>query len=701
MIALGLLAGIGFGIGIGYWMGRGKAQTEMAGALEPSQALVMDRTPSASPALIGGPGENRSVAPNQDTAGTLVEVGPGEVKALVASIEAVAPKADIGEGVIKGFIRDEVGSGVGGVVVRASLNSSENIGATTKGALAAPALDSLQMEMEESARRILEGRVNLREATSAPDGSYTLSGLPDGPWRVQAYKEHYRCEPRAGTANKIVVGMDLDFVAEAVQCIEFDIVNADGTPCDEAVLEWVQGQSGDAFKAKRFAPGPKKARWTPEEPNLCLSAGNWTVRALHELTIQAGDRSGRQTASSFVTDQEVVRVDLAGTDQKVQLRLKKRHGISGRVILADQEVNLKNINICISSLETGGTPDLLALAQTGNESMVFAMINGSYTFQDLEPGSYVVGAKASSRGEIIASAVVEVVDGQVEADLVIDRLDRSQYLTVHILDSAGDPIDVPLFRYNYSGSEGNSSGVATPIPLRPSGCLLTLPVDMDPLDVEATLLLTARHNELGEKAVEVRAGQTEVTISYAPSTSLHVTLTDIPAGDIRARTHISVVKQDGSDNHSWMRFGQNTTPDSRGVVEVGGLEPGAYTVRVSLQDTPAGFSIPGSAIASVDVELRAGVNEVRLAMPTLYQLSVFAPEEEPGTTVRLSATQKDMISRMSTLGTGKLDESGRFVFADVAAGTFNVRAGQSKATAEVPGGEVVLERRRSKASSNK
>ena len=71
---------------------------------------------------------------------------------------------------------------------------------------------------------------------------------------------------------------------------------------------------------------------------------------------------------------------------------------------------------------------------------------GSFTFRDLEPGTWVVGLLDSQRSRVFAHAVVEVADGFAERDLVLRDPEPGEYLEILVEDPEGSPLDDVMFQ---------------------------------------------------------------------------------------------------------------------------------------------------------------------------------------------------------------------------------------------------------------
>ena len=602
-------------------------------------------------------------------------VDPGAGAALVSGWierEGPAPAAtEPGPGVIHGRVAEPSGRGLAGVVVRARATislpdsaSPEDIGA------GAPPLD-LREAVQRAVEQHRTRNALLFETRSDASGAYRLEGLPDERFTLSAYLPDWWIEALGGESG-VAIGSQVDFRARPVQRLEVAVFLPSGESPDSAVVHG----SGGGLPERDFT-------WSPGAPHLRLPPGRYELRALAGATPSSG-----QEAYDLRSEPKVVDVVAGVEAPALRFDLVARAGVRGRVLVPRDGVIARSSYVRLVALGPGGEPDLDALAESGQREWVGP--SGDYAFLDLQPGRYVVGAARSGAESIEAHAVVEIRDGVQRCDLALPDLDRGRCLTVTVRDESGHTLDNVAFQLWHRYAQGSSSSGRGALRTSEGEYLLVLDRETSAAyfdeGTDHEFALEVSHERYGRRSIELEPGRTRVDVSFSSAARLEVTVLGYGQGLAQGRLSLYLRNDAGRSASS-----EDSTPASDGTAIFEAVEPGTYTLELSVRWRPGGSRWDQDAVVhSQPVTLAPGPNAVAVALPALHEVVVSFPEGEAGTPFQL-AHESEAWGRRSA----ELDGEGRAVFSWVPGGRYRIQCPTLSAQMEidVPCGVVAFEPR--------
>jgi len=653
-----LLLAVAFaaGGGIGFVAGTGTSGGEPSGVGD-GPVLDAPRGPSPEP--------RRETSPLPE----------GVRRSLTAWIEGFPlPEIETGNGVITGFARAEDGSPLPGVLIRGTRQAHWGRGHLRGGG--PPEEPDLEKIVRDRVERVLLERASRTEAVTASDGSYRLTGLADTTHSVTPYLEGYHFE-RRGNAYRVKPGGKVDFVGKPVVRVPLTVLEpGGGTPESSVMIMCKQGNRQDA------------QYWTAELGALALSPGAWTIRAVHQDSMQFYGRGGGRTS-----DEVQLVLEVGVKPAPVTLKLEDRPGIKGRVVFPPGDAN-SNCQVSAMKITAGKDPDPDRLASGGQQVFVHSQMGGEF-FLELPAGTYLVGLVTNQR-KVVTSRTVEVTSGVTEVTLEFPEPDPEDSLVVRVEGPDGKLVGEATFTGGYQSSTSRSGGSTVRSVRQADG---TFRVDHGQMDrdkekADGRYWLEVTTSRYGAQRVEyVRDATQDLTVRFEHPATLAVTVEGYATSDFVGNIQLSVApKEEGSARRSPMRFmggfpGQSGL-NAEGVQSFGPLAPGSYVITVGLKRQQWQF-LP---IATHDVVLKSGANSQSVPLPALYILTVTVDGAKDGTTLRMSPAKRTGPWRYFSSSREKVKD-GRVVFENLPAGEYRISASgggvRGKMTVTLPGPATV------------
>ena len=440
--------------------------------------------------------------------------------------------------------------------------------------------------------------------------------------------------------------------------------------------------------------------WSPEEDALRLTPGRYKLRGYAGLfeDPDLDEPFQAAVASRFET------VDLApGPNPRLALVGRPRSGLQVTWEVEGEGRPWPRLQ----RLQPGRDVDEAAIANASPTENGFGYIEGGpddriWTFMDLEPGLYAVGA-TSVFGELYGYEVVTVGDGITRAELVCRPADDRR-LSVSVTDPDGQRVsDSGKVRFSLERTRGGETTVVRGLisPSEADSFGAWFPEErgefFDPTDANARYTLISIHKDYGQLRTELEPGETAVSVAFGAACSIVVQLQGFEEGELAARAVSLDQIQSGAPSLE-TRFGSlvSFADPSRSEGRIEGLAPGRYRVTLFVW-SPTGAMIEESLVAWRLVDVLAMNTPVTFQVPTLHELRVVAPGLPEGATISLSAADQDEVLRWDREPRNReLDAERRCTFDVLAAGTYVLEAeGLEEATrVTVPGVEVTLPGRR-------
>jgi hypothetical protein len=193
---------------------------------------------------------------------------------------------------------------------------------------------------------------NRQPALTEVDGSFTLTGLPEGPYTLRALRR----DGSEGDAEHVQTGSSVTITLEPTASLAGVASNAEGEPLDEFTL-WLRDGSGGS-RNERFVA-------TDGEFHIDgLRPGTWTL----QLRAQGRDLSAE--------------LSLAAGEQREDYGLTMLPGVEVRGVVVD-------------ALSGEGVPDIV-VSTAGFGSHTQTDAEGRFTLADVTPGTAILSARTAS-----------------------------------------------------------------------------------------------------------------------------------------------------------------------------------------------------------------------------------------------------------------------------------------------------------------
>lgn len=471
-------------------------------------------------------------------------------------------------------------------------------------------------------------------------GFFTLHDTAEGAlYMVTAWKEGWRIDivddvPSLDVEH-VKAGETVRFQAHRVVAVPFDVRFADGTvPSVARVKSNPRGRGRYTHHS-----------WYPSAPFVQLPVGEHRLKVFYGV-----DRNA-------VSEPFIVNVVPGAIREPISVVLSPRDGIRGQVIIEDG-LGPPAVFVYIASIagsDQALDDDFLA---TG-ERIAVEGPQYRFDFKDIAPGSYLIGV-GRFVGEILSTETVEVTNGFTDQDLVLPPLDRSDYVVVRPLDPDGNPITNARISILGPGRRGGASV------RQPDGSFhVAFPPANDGGGIDGPFQLTVDSAQYGTEVIELTRGDAEVTVRFEPGADLLVVLDGYTGSPVQGLLTLRLLATDPRRSEqdvsiSWKSHeGNPLRPD--GTQEFGPVRPGSYRLVVDL----GGHGMPPETLASRDVELVAGDNELVFELPAFHSLEVFAPDAGDGRSIVLVGLGEKRVSYL-----GRLDAEKRATFQAVPQGDY-------------------------------
>lgn len=685
-LALGLIAGLAGGFGVSQLLQPSSFTGTSAPIVASNRGLPsighIGDGPTGPDDLdrLADPNPVREVAPTGSA--SPAPVSNGALQRAMESVQVV--EAHSGTGWLEVLVVDTQGQPLGEVELRLKPRLSGISQHNALGA-AAPKRESLDTELRLAAERIALNRSRLRVGITGPLGLHRFEGLPDGSWSIGAYLEGYEIDTNRRNSSRARTNSRIQFDAEQTHGLIITVTDVDGAPVQKALIS-VADEGSDNY-TQEFA-------WTGGQP-LRLTEGAYSLRA---LSMEGLDSREAFRFARFASDPVVLEVRMDAAAPPLNLHLKQRRGVYGRILTADGSPAPNFPRVLKMPLPTGQEPDVALLKNT--QATGSSNWDGTYTLLDMDPGTYMLGLQVEWNDPPILAATVEIGELAFEQDLLLPAPDANDTLIIRMFDPKGRLVNGDAFQLKTrQGQSSSSSGIRPErkslgvYHYRKPQTLLGVPVQ------DETCTISARHSRYGSAKVEFDKAQTEVELHFQEPATLEVFVAGYVGSGYEGRLALSVTPE-GDSSQSYFYSGPNSNGqlDASGQQDFKGLSVGAYTVHLSMHSrSNATFATRVSTLATLPVTLKAGENRAQIAIPTLYSIAIYAPGAKEGTNAsaypdrgkhRTVGPDSELLHTHSV----PLDSGGRATLEDVYPGNYSILVKNFKRQViQVPGGEVIME----------
>jgi hypothetical protein len=644
---------------------------------------------------------------------------------VAAALDHTKPQVrPSGDGVITGSVMmRSTGAPVEGIQVSARLAPSNPY----EGEIRKPLPESADLSPEAQLRTRLqrmvesENKWNAVTWTSAtgPDGTFAIPGLPDGEYTVTVTHVRYTLSERGSTQrypqyydpnslvsgrasiSNVVPGGDAHFVAEALRMVFVEVLNPDSTPAAPLQLstaQWPKGQEGASIEdVKTVLQFNSNQAWRGMGDYILLGEG------IHGLRAALLPVHGMVKADPVRVD-----VEAEGPDPRVVIQLTPCAGVSLSIINEAGDL-ISDSSYYVNVVEAkSGEPKPTELMRYQGRLMVspvkIRLGTAVMVFRDLEPGAYY--AVVHQHNRIIDSKPLSVSTELVEASVAIKPPPRSDYVVVTVLGPDGQPTeDVTLSsRLKHKGGTTGSSQSTR----LPDGTYMVFHAGagQDRKYEEPVYSVRVNSRDFGQAEVEYDLGNAPVAnVKLSAPAMLKVIINGARGHAAADKLRVNLAGQEnamlrgdyfgdypGFDGYPSYVYGGTTNKGVAGEFTFGPMQPGEVTAILTI--SMSGSNWGGMELARESVTLAPGQNEIRIQLPTLFTITVHAPDSKDGDNVTLRAVNEGgNRSYAYSNHSVKLGSDLRCLFEHVPAGTYTISGrtsgGHASERIQLPGPSTV------------
>jgi hypothetical protein len=552
-------------------------------------------------------------------------------RALATLAALPSPEPRRGDGSIEGTVRTPDGRPLEGVRIRAVLwPDVDKLRRTPE--------DDTRPRLEDDVRRYVrwhrERWANTLDTVSDAAGAFAFTGLADADYWVSGHVAGYEVTADGSVMKEAGPGAKIEFVARTVRDVRIEVLLPDGTAAAAALIEADPEYGGEALMET----------WTRGQPSVRLPPGAYALDATHKgLTC------------------EPVRVVVAADTPTppVTLRLRPKAGLRGRVTFAKGKP-LSTIMVNVLRLDAGEKPDPQRLPDDGESDWIF--VGGeTYEFDDEEvgPGRFLVGVVFHET--VVAWRVVEIGKGSSQrCDFEKLELPAEGFVAVDVRGPGGEPVqDLEVFAG--VDDDGDVSTDEDSAFQRRDGGLL---VAHYPAGKEARLFVEVFSKRFGRKRAYYERGRARpVRIEFGAPARLAVALRGYVGSGHEGWLRAALARSDHSAEEIEELGDDAPALDGDGKIELGPAETGLCLLVVYVQVGDEYYEA-----ARHEVQLRAGANQLAIAMPVLHRLVIRAPGLKPGTALQLAPDRSETWLAVER----RIGEDGRVVFPRLPTGRYEL-----------------------------
>jgi hypothetical protein len=585
-VCLAFVGGLGIG-GAASWLvlDRGDAPpVRPPGVHAPSDDPAPLRAPDEAPFRAGGASASR---PGEGT------IQPRKFDEAALLSESDSPLPASGTGTISGRIKTEKGEGLPGVVVRAEYQGNRQGGQRSewKQGDGVPPDGDTPEAVQRYLDQITRSRAMRRETTTGPDGEFTLAGLLDDRYGIQAYLKGYLItSDRRDLQHSARPGVFVDFTAAKVIVVPVDVRLADGTSPKRAQVH------------VKVHNNTRSEEWRPARPELRFGAGSYS------LSVTAGDHDEWRSESQNV----VLKEDAA--PPALSFRLNARTGIRGR-IQVPKGYAVEGLSVFAVRYAGSSVPDETMLKR-GQNYWANQWNGYEFNIHDIAAGTWMLGV--GTWESIFTTKSVEVEAGVV-TEVVLEITDAgASGIAVQVFAPDGAPVADASVRVYGAGQHWDSPEGFTVRPKK-DGAWTIIPKKDQQGDAKEWFI-EVHSDRYGDKVVPMPVPPAgEVRIDLAEAASLEVTIRGYAGSGFEGRLSVDVKSLAGKESQRRYYYGreeQQIGPDGR--VTIKPLQPGRYRVELQFQQQRWN----NSGVEQLEVDVGPGLNTVALSVPAIYALTV-------------------------------------------------------------------------------
>ncbi len=470
-------------------------------------------------------------------------------------------------------------------------------------------------DLETKVRRFVrdeQWRESIRvETTTGPDGQYLLAGLADQQFGVSAKANGYKFE-RQNRKREVRPGDVVNFTATPVAQLDVTILRADGTEPDSASVRIQRNQSSWG------------RTWSPKERVIDTEPGTVMVSA------SVGETERGEPIE--------ITVEIGTGPMPVTIRLHSRGAIHGSVVFpADELESQAVVYLLPASLIAEPEPEDM-FAATKNQWLSRSV---EFKFDDLDPGTYWVGAARGNQNEEHPPTIqrVDVADSVVEITVAIDPIQSENGVRIFAYAPNGGALPDVSLSFGYESDQGSRWGGGTQAKLRDGGVILLPDADLRRMydeNQKGHLFVRGEHSAYGEQRLEISGFGGGVDLRFEEPARVVVAVLGYLGSDLIGRVQITL-QPESESSRGWYGGGgrNNGVPDANSEVRLGPFSPGSYVLNLSYVDQRRNRWSSG-VMVSQPVQVVSGENRLSIAVPPTYSLEIRFPEGTQSGSIQIS-----------------------------------------------------------------
>ena len=597
--------------------------------------------------------------------GSDISAGTLDVAMEIAR-EVHAARVEGGGESLEGIVEDDRGSPIPGVTVRATPGEHRTAERADRGR-SAPKPRTLEEVVRTAVERFHETDLSSVEATTGDDGRFSLQGLADRRYSVQAFLGGYDISPKPYRSEP---GAFLRFRASEVASVPVEVILPDGTPADEAVLS----------VRRRDVSQRSEELWERSNPSIALAVhGRYDITAF--ISDQVRKRLGLDLDYRSAEAEVTLRDGLP--HEPILLELRGQPRIHGQVKVPDPSL-ASTATVWYARVEDAPV-DETWLRDYGRS--VYASL-GRYEINDTRSGTYALAASPHRDLPMSSIELVQVNGLDVRRDLDVSGVPKERCLVLVARTSLGQPVsEIGVTLVTRSASSSSNSW---PSVIRRGGGEFWVVAEgalADHLDGasppgrRATLTVTSQG--FAPREVPLPPGLRRVEVTFEAGVKVTARVPAFDASEHLGRLTVSLERRDPDDPERWDHI-ESESVRADGSAELGPAAAGPHRVRAWLRVTTQGGRRSNTLVGKAELTVTDAPTTVTVPMLPLYKLVVRFDEEATGT-VR-ARSKDDNFSLRATI------RDRQVTFRDLAAGDYTVRyyGGNATMTVRVPEQSDVL-----------
>ncbi len=487
------------------------------------------------------------------------------------------------------------------------------------------------------ARRFRWDDATRREATTDADGAYSVEGLSDVAYRLNAKVSGFKVRRIPGAETYVPPGSVVDLVASPRTKVTLRVHGPDGTIPENVQINLAAG-------------GQRSSRgWSPKYPELELEPGSNT------MVVKAGEFNELRSIPQ--------RLDIKPGDgpRQIDVKVRSAPGIGGRISI-EGPTPPPRINVWYLRIRRGSSPTKQQVVASG-ESIDPSGSNGTYRYAltDLAAGSYAIGVGRQWR-TIDVLEIVHVGEEFVRTDLTLPDLDRNACLELSVRAPDGSLLtDVGVTLVWTSAFTSSSMG--SNVSVRADG-LLWVPFVATHDAATGTHTVGVRSTDYGTIVREFTPSPgARLTIQFAEPARATVSVSGHQGSPAEGRVAVGIRSVAQRQNQNQNQDQTQASVDAKGQALLPPLAPGEYLLRLRL----ASASRAGRVLVERRVTVTSGNNELAVAMPPLHTLTIDLSGEIGSRTLSVNRDGEYTFEMQSP------DKNGRVIFDLLPAGEYTIQ----------------------------